>query len=175
MNSVIDMNKLLNISEDLSLLTKRYESLNVLLSDQDCRSYNIISIKKSLLELFSKFKTARYFINVPLENNVYSSNSYTVNSHIKSNMKANRLENTVMNYVDKQAWLMRFYDSIMNLGSKLTCSEMEYFLLTFLSNRTEEDIAYKLGICKTSLQKIKKSCLVKMWLEFQFYFEDGKK
>jgi hypothetical protein len=170
MDQVVDLSKFLNLSDDLLVITKKYESLNVLLSEQDYKNYNIVQIKKDLLHLFSKFKSLRYFINVPLETNFYSSNSYNINSYIKSNVKSNQFENTVSNYIDKQVWLMHFYDTIMNLGSKLTLSETEYFLLTFFSNHVEEDIAYKLGICKTSLQKIKKSCLVKMWLEFQEYF-----
>ena len=76
MDQVVDLSKFLNLSDDLLVITKKYESLNVLLSEQDYKNYNIVQIKKDLLHLFSKFKSLRYFINVPLETNFYSSNSY---------------------------------------------------------------------------------------------------
>ena len=50
----------------------------------------------------------------------------------------------------------------MTLALKLTMQESIYMVDTFFSKKSEDIISEKLGICRNTLQNIKKSCLVKI-------------
>ncbi len=69
--------------------------------------------------------------------------------------------------VDNKMWLVKFYNSICNLALKMTRAEAQYIVGTFFSNKSEEYVCDNIGICRNTLQKVKKSCLVKTWVEFQ--------
>ena len=61
------------------------------------------------------------------------------------------------------------YNKILKLSYKLTVSEGDYLINTFIHHISEEKIAGIIGISKTYLQKIKKSCIIKMWVDLQIY------
>ncbi len=170
--NTITLDKLLCIDSDLLEITKKYENQNYLLNDMDCSYYNINNVKSQLKTLFLKFKSAKYLNKFPIENNISLTSTYDIKLSASQKSTISQVDNAVTNYLDKQIWVSEVYDSLLILASKLTKSEAGYLIYTFLSYKSEETIAEKLGICKTSLQKIKKSCLVKMYVELENYIEN---
>ena len=81
------------------------------------------------------------------------------------------MEKAIERKVDKQLLMTDIYNSIIKVSYKLSNSEVIYLINTFLTHKSEESISEILGISKTYLQKIKKSCLVKMWTDLQQYCE----
>lgn len=85
-------------------------------------------------------------------------------------IKTNSINDPVSQYVEKNIdlniWTRDFYNMILTLSTKLTFNEAIYLVDTFFDERAEEQISEKLQICRKSLQKIKKSCLVKIKIEF---------
>lgn len=172
MNNTITLDKLLSIDSDLLDITRKYENQNYLLNDLDCSAYDLNKIKIQLKNLFLKFKNAKYLNKFPIENNVSLTPTYDVKISSSQRSTISQVDKAVMNYLDKQIWVSEVYDSLLILASKLTKSEAVYLIYTFLSYKSEEIIAEKLGICKTSLQRVKKSCLVKMYVELENYIEN---
>lgn len=84
-----------------------------------------------------------------------------------------QIENAVQRYIDKQMLTTDIYYSIMKVSYKLTNDEVVYLINTFLIHKSEEDIAEIIGISRTHLQKIKKSCIVKMWVDLKQYCEEN--
>ena len=60
----------------------------------------------------------------------------------------------------------------MVLSLKLTSDEAIYLINTFLAHKSEDDIAEMIGVSKSYLQKIKKSCIVKMWIDLKKFCEE---
>ena len=123
--------------------------------------------------LFKKFQAAKYLNKFPMNTSRNSSFIYDVCNTAKQNTTRSCVENAVQNHIDKELWITLFYNNIMLLANKLTREEAIYFINTFLLHKTEEKIAESLEICKTSLQKIKKSCLVKVWIELKEFSEEN--
>lgn len=173
MTEIISLDKLFSMPNEILNITKKNENLNDLLAIQDYQNYDVIQIKQKLQLLFKKFQAAKYLNKFPIEAIKNSSFVYDVCNAQKQNTKTSHIENAVQNHTDKEIWVTLFYNNIMILANKLTKEEAVYFINTFLLHKTEEKIAESLEICKTSLQKIKKSCLVKVWIELKDFLEEN--
>ena len=95
---------------------------------------------------------------------MYSSSSFGFNSEIKTSSPISRVEKYVENKAKYEAFTNTFYLKLKNLSQILTYEEAIYLTETFFSKNTEERISEKLDISKAKLQVIKKSCLVKFYL-----------
>ena len=73
----------------------------------------------------------------------------------------------VANNIEKQKWLTKFYKRLESISFKLTNEEIKYLVGTFFKGQSEEVLSENMGICRNTLRKIKKSCLVKMWIEME--------
>lgn len=139
-----------------------------LLSERTISYYYYTNLKKDLLNLFRKFQDSKYLISFDDE---YSLKSKQVGHEI--NRSINRNNDKVLNYVEKRIdlniWSRDIYNILVNLSEQLTFQETVYLTSTFFDSKTEEEISDKLEICRKSLYKIKKSCLVKLKLEFDKY------
>ncbi len=173
MKETISLDKLLNMHNEILSIAQKNENLNDLLAVQDYKNYDVIQIKQKLQLLFKKFQAAKYLNKFPVETIKNSSFVYDVCNTQKQNTTTSYVENIVENHTDKEIWVTLFYNNTMILAHKLTKKEAVYFTNTFLLHKTEEKIAESLEICKTSLQKIKKSCLVKVWIELKDFLEEN--
>lgn len=95
---------------------------------------------------------------------MYSSSSFGFNSEIKTSSPISRIEKYVENKAKYEAFTNTFYLKLKNPSQILTYEEAIYLTETFFSKNTEERISEKLDISKAKLQVIKKSCLVKFYL-----------
>ncbi len=171
MKSQFDVDKLLTLHSDLQDISRKYSDLNVLISDNIVKNYNILEIKQQLLFLFSKFQSARYFIKTPVEDKSFVLSPSFARREGYKHFNDSMVENAVATLIDNELLISSIYDHLITIARKLTLAEVDYFYYTFITHRTEETIAFKMGICKTSLQRIKKSCLFKLWVEYNDYFK----
>lgn len=172
MDNIITLNQLLNVSNSITLNASQNKEYNQLLDEAICNRYNIIDNKKRLQDLFAKFKSARYLYDFPVEENIKINPNYEFHDSFTQRSTTSQVENAVSRYIDKQLLTTDIYNTLMKVSYKLTEDEVIYLINTFLTHKSEEDIAEILGISKTYLQKIKKSCIVKMWVDLKKYCKE---
>ena len=167
--NIVTLNELVNIAETINdNVQKNYEK-NQLLPDAFFDQYDILEEKRQLECLFSKFKASKYLYDFPAEDSISYNSSYELREGFTQKSTASKVENAVERYFDKKILTTDIYNSILKLSNKLTISESIYFINTFINHISEEKIADIIGISKTYLQKIKKSCIIKMWVDLQIY------
>ena len=171
MDFIVTYEDLLNVSSSIIQNADKYCNTNQLLDDFICNQYNILENRKKLLTLFSKFNSAKYLYHFPPAENIKVSNNYDINESSFQRSAISQVENAVERYVDKQILTTKIYQSLLVVSSKLTNDEATYLINTFMAHKSEDDIADIIGISKTYLQKVKKSCIVKMWVELEQYCE----
>jgi hypothetical protein len=169
MKELVTFNQLLNVSDAITLNAEKNESYNELLVERFCDNYDILLTKKKLLNLFDKFKSAKYLYNFPISDSIKMTPVYEMSESSHQRRNISQVENAVTRNLDKQILTTDIYYSILQVSEKLVSSEAIYFINTFLDHESEENIAEILNISKTYLQKIKKSCIVKMWVELGKY------
>ena len=173
MNDIVTLDQLLNISKNISNNVEQNKIYNILLDENICNNYDIIEIKKKLQSLFTSFKSARYLYEFPVECSISISANYEekLGSFTQRN-NISKIEQAIQKYTDKQLHTTNVYNTIMILSLKLTGDESIYLINTFLAHKSEDDIAERIGVSKSYLQKIKKSCIVKMWIDLKKYCEE---
>ena len=124
-----------------------------------------------MLKLFENFKSARYLYKFPISDTIRINPTYESKEICFQKSSQSQIEKAVEKYVDKQILTTEIYNSILDVSNRLTNSECAYLINTFLQHKSEESIAEIIGISKTYLQRIKKSCIVKMWTELEKYCE----
>lgn len=137
-----------------------------LLSENTIDDYYYSNLRKDLEVIFNKFKDSKYLIHYQNDYNL-KSNPFEVNRN------TNRINDKVGNYIEKKLdlsiWSKDLYNILINLSEELTIKETIYLTSTFFDNKTEEEIEELMDISRKMLYKIKKSCLVKLRLEFSKY------
>lgn len=173
MNGIVTLDQLLNISKSISNYVEQNKMYNILLDENICNNYDIIEIKKKLQSLFTSFKSARYLYEFPVECSISISANYEekLGSFTQRN-NVSKIEQAIQKYTDKQLHTTNIYNTIMILSLKLTGDESIYLINTFLAHKSEDDIAEMIGVSKSYLQKIKKSCIVKMWIDLKKFCEE---
>ncbi len=169
MDNIVTLNQLLNIGELISNNATANSKVNQLLDEYVCNQYDHSYIKQELLKLFATFKSARYLYDFPVEENIKMSPNYELREGFTQRSTTSQVENAITRYIDKQILTTDIYYSIIKASYKLTDAEVVYLQNTFLTHKSEEDISELVGISKTYLQKIKKSCLIKLWVELEKY------
>ena len=171
MDHIVTLNELINISDYIKEVSDKNKQYNELIDEKICDRYDITDIKNQLIDLINRFKSARYLYEFPISNSIKITPTYErdESSHQRSNIS--KVEQAIEKQIDKQLLTTDIYNSIIKVSYKLIDAEVVYLINTFLTHKSEEDIAEIIGISKTYLQKIKKSCLVKMWTDLRQYCE----
>lgn len=168
-NSIVTLKELQDIEILISKNTDEHQKYNALIDDEVIKNYDVIAIKKELTKLFNIFKAAKYLYKFPVEENISINNHFNETGIFSKNKTTSYVEDTVAKYIDNQLYTTKLYHSIIDCSSKFTGDEAIYFLNTFINHISEEDIAEIIGISKTYLQKIKKSCIIKIWVDLKQY------
>lgn len=139
-----------------------------LLSDSIIKYYYYTDLKKDIVNIFRKFVYSKYLITKKDNFNLKSNtNSFEVLT--KSNTINDKVGDYIEKKIDLNIWSKDLYNILVCLSSRLTYEETTYLISSFFESKSEEEISEKLGICRKTLYKIKKSCLVKIKLEFDKY------
>lgn len=139
-----------------------------LLSEKTICNYYYQDLKKDLIAKFNKFKDSKHIIAVSNDFSL-KSNMSDLNSVRTNQSKSDKVGNFIQKKVDLSIWSRDIYIILVNLSKELTFNETLYLVSTFFEGKTEEKIIEILDVGKKSLYKIKKSCLVKIKLEFDKY------
>lgn len=139
-----------------------------LLSEKTICNYYYPDLKKDLIAKFNKFKDSKHIIAFSNDFSL-KSNMSDLNSVRTNQSKSDKVGNFIQKKVDLSIWSRDIYIILVNLSKELTFNETLYLVSTFFEGKTEEKIIEILDVGKKSLYKIKKSCLVKIKLEFDKY------
>ena len=169
MNFTLTYDMLLNFPQEFLEKSSKYKGMCELLSKEECDKYDTKDLKDKVELRFKKFKDAKYIYKYPNESLL---TPITPNYQLKEVMTSRNLispqDRVVTKKTDKQIWVEMMYQSLMStLTTKMTEQEAIYLVEHFFKRISEDNIAEKLQICRATLQKIQKSCLIKIWVELE--------
>lgn len=139
MKEIVTLEVINDLPNKLELINKEARMFNNLLSKEMINKYYYTNIKKDMVKVFNKFNDYKVFYN---DNNTISE--------------------------EVHFWVSSFIKTLTNIVYKLNCDEFIYLVNTFFLFGTEDYVCFKLHISRSKLQIIKKSTLVKMFIEFNF-------
>lgn len=167
MEQTITLDMLLDLPNTILNKSKEYNEYAELLRPNECINYNCKELRNSIEEKFNHFKNIKYFCKFSIESNINISQNMELKESCRLNHPSDSVGNLVEKSIDELLWGTEFYNRMLLVAPKLTMQEITYFIDTFFKHKSEEVISEQLGICKNTLLVIKKSCLVKVWIEIQ--------
>ncbi len=133
-----------------------------LLSEDVCNIYYYTELKSDLRKYFDDFNDFKYLFS----NNYKTTSNYCLKEEKFTNYFKDKISNFVEKQINHEKYILKTYNQIMEFSSKITYQEAIYFVEAFFARKSDEYISEELGISRNGLQRIRKSCLVKMYLEF---------
>lgn len=173
MKNKLTLKDLSNLSEKILERSKENYGNAILLSQDNCRKYETKFLKNMISKGFNTYQEIICLMKFP--HGYLSSVNYDVCESMKTKKIVDSVCNQVTLKIDSQKWMIRFYYCLQNVGIKLTEQEAIYLTSAFQKHKTEENIADDLNISLSSVKKIKKSCLIKTWIEIQSLIEECEK
>ena len=163
MDEVITLGMALEIPKVISLKMNA-DNFNHILPSNLYEEYDTKTLKKDIWKKFLKYREIIYFMQW---NDSLGSNYHIEQTYVKNHYSKDQMDNLVASNIEKQKWLTKFYKRLESISFKLTNEEIKYLVGTFFKGQSEEVLSENMGICRNTLRKIKKSCLVKMWIEME--------
>lgn len=171
----LTLEMLLELPEKILSIAKDTKSVYLsLLEEETYGKYYFHDLKKDLSRIFNDFNDTKYSFSLSNAHENITHN-YEIQGNKLLNNSSDKVANYVMKKIDSENMAVDIYNKVISLSHKLTYTEAIYFINTFFAKLGEEAISEKIGISRTYLQKIKKSCLVKMYFEFEKYIEKRTK
>lgn len=171
MNEVMTLEMLLELPKELLKKSEAYNEYSSLLEKSQYLNYNIKELKEKIGRYFSYFKDVKYFYQFPTETVVSVITAVNLEKEVSNTSFVDPIFNLVNNDITEKRkienWIIQFYNIMLIVAVKLTSQEAVYLVDCFFSNKSEEITCEKLGICRNTLQKVKKSCIVKTWIELR--------
>lgn len=167
MNEELTIEKLLNLPNivlDIASKNNIDKCINML-SDTTCNIYYYSNLKKDLKRFFDKFNDSKYSYGI-IKYSIGASKNYGLREEKFLKNVNDNVGNLVARKMDDDIYTKDVYEMIIKFANGLTYKEAKYFARSFLENKTDENICEEFGISRTGLQRIRKSCLVKMYLIF---------
>lgn len=167
----------LNFPENFVKSANKYCDLTERLSKRECDKYDITELREIVDKQMEIFKDTKYLYKYPSEKyNVSITPNYQPKEVMTTRKLSSQQEDKIDPIINRQIWATKLYYAFMDsLSTKLTRQECVYFIDSYFRKVNEDDIAAKLSICKETLQKHKKSCLIKVLTEMKAledYYEE---
>jgi len=169
----LTFNKLVELPERIVEQTKDYGDVIDYLSPLEMSNYDYKEALEIITHLIRKFKDAKFKYNFPIENSIRINSSVGINLNSKN--LSDKVGDVVANHIDNQIWVKQLYCTLLNAAPKLNRKEAIYFVDSFFKGMTEDCIAEHLRMSRLTLRnKVKKSCIIKLWMELEplFRLED---
>lgn len=163
MKDLIPLDMALDIPKVISAKIS-IDNFNNLLAKDLCEEYDTKTLKKEIVKKFQKYREVIYMMQWK---DSLGSNYRVEESLSTKHYVTDKMTDLVANNIEKQKWLTKFYKRLESISFKLTNEEIKYLVGTFFKGQSEEVLSENMGICRNTLRKIKKSCLVKMWIEME--------
>lgn len=172
----IDLNfeQMLNFPDKLKQESNKYSDLNGLLSENIIKKYDYVTLELKIKRCIINFQDARYLFersNSSAADNIRITSSYT--NFVKSNHIVDAVCEIVRKYNDRKMWAKKLYSTLLYTAPKLTYFEVVYFVDRFFYKMSEDAISKKLFVSRNYLRdKIRPSCLIKIWWEAAAVIEE---
>lgn len=167
MNNALSFDKILDLPNEMLRTAEKYNDYAELLRKKVYQEYDSKTLKDDIMKKIDKYKDTKYLYNYSVESLIKITPKYELKESTTSNTSSSVVENIVTRSVDQHLWIECFYETMLVVAAKLTTQEAIYLVDSFFGNKSEDFIAEKLMVCKMTLQNIKKSCLVKTWIELK--------
>ena len=167
MVEVITLEMLLELPRALIRKAEEYNDYAVLLDKEQYSMYDYKTLKEEVSKYFNYFKDLKFCYQFSTTYISSSTNVYNDMNISPSNQISDPVFKTSVEELESLNWMTNFYNRILIIASKLTIQEATYLVDCFFSNKSEEVTCEKLRICRNTLQKVKKSCLIKTWVELK--------
>lgn len=167
MNENLTLDMLLSLPKEVLKKAEEYDEYTGLLEKRKYQNYDFKKIKIEIKEYFEDFRDAKYSYKFSAELNISITHPLQLREGSFQRTNSDPFSKAIEKHIDEKIWLCNFYNTLLVVGQKLTFQEAIYFVDTFFGNKSEDIISEKLGICRNTLQGIKKSCLVKAYTEIQ--------
>lgn len=162
----LDLEKLLELPNKVIKISESEQNKYLdLLSQNTCNKYYYTNLKSDLKDYFSKFNDFKFVYSIP-NGMPISTSSYELKENKFVQNTTDKILNYIANKEEEEIFVVDTYNRVISLAYKLTKKEAIYFVYSFFSDETDDYICESLQISRSGLQKIRKSCLVKMFLEF---------
>ena len=125
-------------------------------------------LRNELLSFFNEFHNKKGMAKLDITDKIKWTRSNDT-LQVQNYRKSDSVGNIVIASISDNEWIGNVYDCIVNISYKLTKQEGVYFVNTFFESVKEVVIAKQIGIGRTKLQDIKKSCLLKVLSEVEPY------
>lgn len=152
--------------EELNSSTKEANTLYYSISKSVVDKYEFIKTKENVEQLINEYKTAKF--EYLASNNALEKLSilYQPKYEQHINNANDKLGRNVAKKLDSKNTIESF-DAILNPLTKLFSNEeKKYYDLCLINNNSEQFTSDLLGISRTGLQTIKRSCILKIALAF---------
>ena len=173
MDISLTYDEILGLPNEIIRLSSTHSAYNELLDSNISYCYDTRELKGKIAAMFNRFKMLKYKCNIPIESKIKLSISYDVEHSSTSNRVNNQIENIVLKNTDDLLWGTSFYNMIIEVSKVLTEAESSYLVNAFFANKSEEYISEKLLMCRKSLYKVKRSCLVKLWFRLETLYSES--
>lgn len=167
MDETFTLDMLLDLPRKLLKKAEEYDEYTGLLEKRKYQDYDFKELKKEIQEYFDSFKETKYSYKFSAELSINITHPFQFREGSSQRTNNDPFSKAIEKHIDDKIWLYKFYNILLVAGQKLTLQEAIYFVDTFFGNKTEDIISEKLGICRNTLQGVKKSCLVKVYAEIQ--------
>ena len=168
---------LLSFPEDFTKAANKYCDLTEKLSQRECDKYDLAELREIIDKRIEIFKDTKYLYKYP--NQIYDvlkASNYQPKEVMTPRKLSSPQEDKVDPNINRQIWATKLYYAFMDsLSTRLTREEYVYFIDSYFRQVNGDDIAAKLSMCKETLQKHKKSCLIKVLTEIKAtedYYEE---
>ena len=166
MKEEVTLDMILELPKKILEKAEQYGDYSELLPKEVYEKYDLVEVRSDVSRIFKHFNVIKYLYSYSSEEyNIKITPTYEPREGTISNKISDSVGDMVTKKVDNQIWIVKFYNSIMNVALKMTDKEAFYIVCTYFANKSEEYVSDRLGICRNTLQKIKKSSLVKTWVE----------
>lgn len=170
MELYLTFNKLVELPDQILEKTNKYGDVIDYLSPIEMSRYDYKDALNTITYLVTKFKDAMFVYNFPIESSININSATGIN--INSKNLADKVGDMVANHVDKQLWVSQLYYTLLEAAPKLNKNEAIYFVDSFFKKISEERIAETLMMSRVTLRnKVKKSCIIKLWIELEPLFK----
>ena len=170
MELYLTFNKLVELPDRILEQTKEYGDIIDYLSPMEMSHYDYKDALDTITYLVSKFKDAKFKYNFPVENSIKINASIGININRKN--LSDKVGDIVASRIDNQLWVKQLYCALLEAAPKLNRKEAIYFVNSFFKNISEENIAEILNMSRLTLRnKVKKSCIIKLWIELEPLFK----
>lgn len=174
MDDLLTLDKIVALPHTMLHNSESISEYTQLLSESYCEQFDLKKFKKDIEDFIKEFNNIKYTFRYDLivGSRVTSNYNFDSSTNTNSNINNDKTGNIACNIVDNRTWLTQVYNSFLTLSNKFTIEEAVYFVSTFFSDLSETKISDSLRMCRNTLQKYKKSALVKSWFELKVYLDN---